>query len=46
MRRFFVFPLLLCAAALVVARPGSRLGLAADAFGRRVCRWVLAGESA
>ena len=46
MRRFIVFPLLLCAAALVVVRPGSRLGDAADAFGRRVCRWALAGERA
>jgi len=44
MRRLLVFPVLLCAAALVVVWPSSRLGLAADAFGRRVCRWAIAGE--
>ena len=40
MRRLLAFPLLLCAAALVVLSPTSRLGQAADRLGLRVCRWT------
>jgi len=32
--------MLLVAAALVVALPMTRVGIAADLFGRRLCRWT------
>ncbi len=40
MRRILVFPLLLCIAAIIVVVPGTRLGDAANRFGRHVFHWA------